>query len=382
MRTGQMQRVFAAEHLQLQAGACLDLLQSLTPEDPAFVNHVWEACLLIVRAHITSGGIIAFLHGNLVAQLSHHLVQIGFPIDPIHHVPPPPPGHMFGGSMATVAYTLQILSPLIHMQTLDFTGAHFDMYLRLGRHALGYLEQCSQHARQALWHNGLSMEAVEVVYRLHLSLAYQTRRDLMEELLANTMRIVELAPVNPLNARMCAHMPAVPVTEKYQARKNNDEVALSVLMWELCHNILLGGNGPYVKVSDVLQMVDQAQIYMRLSESWGGQHIMACHDYIYWRCMAVAISYRAQSGVVLREVFASEQELQDQVKNISCDYCQRPSLSLSLCQACLRPKYCSSVCQVLHWRAEHCIKCPIGNRDEEPAIREMLAGCQEILDRI
>lgn len=60
------------------------------------------------------------------------------------------------------------------------------------------------------------MEAVEVVYRLHLSLAYQTRRDHMEELLANTMRIVELAPVNPLNARMYAHMPAVPVTDKYK----------------------------------------------------------------------------------------------------------------------------------------------------------------------
>lgn len=42
-----------------------------------------------------------------------------------------------------------------------------------------------------------------------------------------------------------------------EAHKNNDEVALSVLMWELCHNVLLGGNGPHVKVSDVLQMVDQ-----------------------------------------------------------------------------------------------------------------------------
>lgn len=54
-----------------------------------------------------------------------------------------------------------------------------------------------------------------MVYRLHLSLAYETRRDHIEELFANTMRIVEVAPVNPLNARMYAHMPAVPVTEKY-----------------------------------------------------------------------------------------------------------------------------------------------------------------------
>ncbi|CAL8469715.1 g9257 [Coccomyxa elongata] len=336
-----MQMVFEAEYLQLQAGGFLDLLQSLSPRNPAFTKYVWEACLMIVKAHITSRGIVAFLHRDLVAQLSHYSTQIGFPTDPILHVPPPPPGHMLGGSWANVAYTLQILSPLIHMQTLDFTGAQFDMYLRLGRRALGYLEQSSQHVRPALWLNGLKMEAVEVVYRLHLSLAYQTRRDHMEELLANTMRIVELAPVNPLNARMYAHMPAVPVTEKYQtaleAHKNNDEVALSVLMWELCHNILLGGNGPHVKITDVLQMVDQAQKYVRLSESWGGQQIMTCHAYIYWRCMAVAISYRTQGGPVLRDVFASEQELQDQVKTI---------------------------------------------RDEEPSIRELLAGCQDILDQV
>lgn len=35
---------------------------------------------MIVKAHITSGGIVAFLHRNLIAQLSHHLTQIGFPI--------------------------------------------------------------------------------------------------------------------------------------------------------------------------------------------------------------------------------------------------------------------------------------------------------------
>lgn len=63
-------------------------------------------------------------------------------------------------------------------------------------------------------------------------------------------------------------------------------------------------------------MCTQAQKYVALSESWGGQSIMVCQDYIYWRCMAVAKSYRAQRGVVLREVFASEQELQDQVKTI------------------------------------------------------------------
>ncbi len=125
---------------------------------------------MIVNAHITSGGIVAFLHRDLVAQLSHYTTQIGFPsgeslsllcsvhslspckstwytswtlalvfwtgarlhgqvgacviADPIQHVPPPPPGHMLGGSWANVAYTLQILSPLIHMQTLVWKPLH------------------------------------------------------------------------------------------------------------------------------------------------------------------------------------------------------------------------------------------------------------------
>lgn len=42
-----------------------------------------------------------------------------------------------------------------------------------------------------------------------------------------------------------------------EAFRNNDEVALSVLMWEICHAVLLGGNGPYFKVSDILTLVDQ-----------------------------------------------------------------------------------------------------------------------------
>ncbi len=63
-------------------------------------------------------------------------------------------------------------------------------------------------------------------------------------------------------------------------------------------------------------MCTQAQKYVRLSESWGGQQIMTCHAYIYWRCMAVIHSYSTQGGPVLRVVFASEHELQDQVKTI------------------------------------------------------------------
>ena len=62
------------------------------------------------------------------------------------------------------------------------------------------------------------MDAVEVVYRLHLSLAYQTRQEHMADLHANTMCIVELAPVNLHNARMYGLLAAVPVTQKYQVR--------------------------------------------------------------------------------------------------------------------------------------------------------------------
>ncbi len=41
-----MQTVFEAEYLQLQAGGFLDLLESLSPRNPAFTKYVWE-----VRPH-------------------------------------------------------------------------------------------------------------------------------------------------------------------------------------------------------------------------------------------------------------------------------------------------------------------------------------------
>ena len=42
-----------------------------------------------------------------------------------------------------------------------------------------------------------------------------------------------------------------------EASKNKDDVALSVLLWDLCHNVLLGGHGPVVKIPHVLQMIHQ-----------------------------------------------------------------------------------------------------------------------------
>ena len=63
-------------------------------------------------------------------------------------------------------------------------------------------------------------------------------------------------------------------------------------------------------------MCIQAVHYGRLAESWGGQQIYVRHELFYWRCVAVAFSYSFQSGVVTREAFASERELQDQVKKI------------------------------------------------------------------
>lgn len=39
-----------------------------------------QICVKIVQAHLISGGMVAFLYPELVAHLSRHLTEAGFPI--------------------------------------------------------------------------------------------------------------------------------------------------------------------------------------------------------------------------------------------------------------------------------------------------------------
>jgi len=57
----------------------------------------------------------------------------------------------------------------------------------------------------------------------------------------------------------------------------NDEVALSVLGFELCHVILLGGNGPLFKVSDILGFVKQVPVGSTESETENSLSIGMVH---------------------------------------------------------------------------------------------------------
>ena len=64
---------------------------------------------------------------------------------------------------------------------------------------------------------GLKAEAVEVVYRVHLSLGYQTRaQQHAAALLTNTQRLQMLAPTNVFSARILAPQPSIEMTTKYK----------------------------------------------------------------------------------------------------------------------------------------------------------------------
>ncbi len=39
-----------------------------------------QACVKIVEAHLVSGGMVAYLYPDLVARLSRHLTEAGFPL--------------------------------------------------------------------------------------------------------------------------------------------------------------------------------------------------------------------------------------------------------------------------------------------------------------
>lgn len=63
---------------------------------------------------------------------------------------------------------------------------------------------------------GLKAELLELVYRLHLSMAYQTRPEYHQAiLLINTQRILDLAPNNVFNARAVCINPFIGLSTKY-----------------------------------------------------------------------------------------------------------------------------------------------------------------------
>lgn len=66
----------------------------------------------------------------------------------------------------------------------------------------------------------------------------------------------------------------------------NDDVALSVLCFELCHVILLGGNGPFFKVSDILDFVKQVPVgsteSKTQSQHWHGACEMMTNIIMAW----------------------------------------------------------------------------------------------------
>lgn len=58
---------------------------------------------------------------------------------------------------------------------------------------------------------------MEVVYRVHLSLGYQTRaQQHAAALLTNTQRLQMLAPTNVFSARILAPQPSIEMTTKYK----------------------------------------------------------------------------------------------------------------------------------------------------------------------
>ncbi|EIE18251.1 hypothetical protein COCSUDRAFT_45511 [Coccomyxa subellipsoidea C-169] len=271
-----------------------------------------------------------------------------------------------------VSYAIQALAPLMHMHTLDFAGTGHDTYVHTGLQALAYLRNRSALIWPALWSLGLKAELLELVYRLHLSMAYQTRPEYHQAiLLINTQRILVLAPNNVFNARAVCINPFIDLSTKYDvvlattkaAKRNNDDVAMSVLLWELCQILLLGGGGPTFKKSIIDHIVHHGITYTTHSCSWGGHFIMGHRREVMWRCVGAAEGLKAQSEGDVFSAFTSEEHLQSQVIHVTCDACMqltRPS-KISRCQACLQVKYCSTECQIFHWMRVHSTECPAGN---------------------
>ncbi|KAK9903418.1 hypothetical protein WJX75_005117 [Coccomyxa subellipsoidea] len=104
--------------------------------------------------------------------------------------------------------------------------------------------------------------------------------------LANTMHLAKLSG-HPM-ARCKVLEGAVKAADEW-----DDEVAGSLLRWELCYAILLVGEGRDVSIFKVLSIAKEARAAMEKALSWGNETILMRRDKTYWPCVGVARNLNA-----------------------------------------------------------------------------------------
>ncbi|BDA50306.1 hypothetical protein COCOBI_15-4350 [Coccomyxa sp. Obi] len=226
--------------------------------------------------------------------------------------------------------------------------------------------------------HGLIVWDLELVLRLHQSQAIRelnledlpsAEKEVFTQIfITNGDRISAKDPGNTVNILLCPDIGddklacQIRRDAMEEADKLGDAQMASLMRWQLCHLILLGGEGEHFAVAEViLKLVAEARKALEYAAEWGMDTPMAPakDPSTYWPCLGVAARCKAcikatpmfaQSVV---DAFESREALDQQKRHVMCAQCEKLCEKLQRCSACQVVGYCSKSCQVKHWKAGH-----------------------------